>query len=108
MTNGTAQHIVKVAEKKVDGPNIEDVPKIKEIAKDSGFIVTSDREEINWFHTILLTGIPTIALYGMFTTNIILPTAVFAIFMYLWTGIGITGGTKVIPICDVVLQHYIL
>lgn len=92
MTNTSAQHIVKLAEKRIDGPNIEEIPKIKEIAKDSGFIVTGDKEEINWFHTLMLTGIPAVALYGMFTTKLTIPTAILALLMYFWTGMGITGG----------------
>jgi len=47
---------------------------------------------INWVHTIMLTLTPSLALYGFLTTQLRLPTLLFAILVYFWTGLGITAG----------------
>jgi stearoyl-CoA desaturase (delta-9 desaturase) len=70
----------------------EDTVVIKDTPKESGFLSSSTKTEINWFHTAMLTGIPAIALYGLFTTTIQLNTFVLAVIMYFWTGLGITAG----------------
>lgn len=64
----------------------------KEVPKESTFISMKDSIEINWFHTIMLTSIPALALYGYFTTQIQMPTMVLSVIMYFWTGLGITAG----------------
>jgi len=95
MTNTKAQqHIITTVAKSTtaDSYTNENLPKINEVAKDSAFIVTDDKLQINWFHTILLTSIPTIAIYGMFTTPLTTPTLILSVIMYFWTGLGITGG----------------
>jgi len=95
MTNIKAQqHIITTVAKNstADSYTNENLPKVNEVAKDSAFIVTDDKLQINWFHTILLTSIPTIAIYGMFTTPLTIPTLIWSVILYFWTGLGITGG----------------
>jgi stearoyl-CoA desaturase (delta-9 desaturase) len=65
---------------------------IKEVPKQSGFIALSDKQEINWYHTGMLVMSPLLALVGVFTTPLRLPTLIFAVIMYFWTGLGITAG----------------
>jgi stearoyl-CoA desaturase (delta-9 desaturase) len=60
--------------------------------KETGFTSWKDGKEINWFHTGLLTITPALAIYGLATTKPAVPTVIFAIFMYFWTGMGITAG----------------
>ncbi|KNC52180.1 delta-9 desaturase [Thecamonas trahens ATCC 50062] len=48
--------------------------------------------DINWFHTVLLTVTPALALYGYLTTPLTWPTLVLAIVWYFATGLGITAG----------------
>merc|ERR1711991_790330 len=48
--------------------------------------------EINWFHTVLLTLTPALALYGYLTTPLTLPTFALALVWYYLTGMGITAG----------------
>jgi len=56
-----------------------------------GFVTTSDNE-INWAHTILLTVTPLLGLFGLIFVRPRWETLIFAFAMYLWTGLGITGG----------------
>jgi len=70
----------------------EETTVIKDTPKESGFISTANKTEINWFHTSILVGIPLVALYGLFTTVPTFNTIVLAVIMYFWTGLGITGG----------------
>jgi len=65
---------------------------VKDTPKESTFVSTANKTEINWFHTIMLLGIPSVALYGFFTTPVQFPTLILAVLMYFWTGLGITGG----------------
>lgn len=62
------------------------------VEKKTGFIAQSDKMEINWIHTFMLTVPPIIAIVGLLTTKLTLPTLILGITMYFWTGIGITGG----------------
>src|SRR4051794_27387823 len=54
--------------------------------------ISEGKTEINWIHTGMLVIIPALALYGIFTTAFNPATAVFSFIMYLWAGLGITGG----------------
>src|ERR1051325_11450079 len=47
---------------------------------------------INWLHTPLLTGIPILAVYGLYTTPIKMYTVIWAVVYYFITGLGITAG----------------
>eukprot|EP00742_Colponemidia_sp_Colp-10_P010523 GILJ01011561.1.p1 GENE.GILJ01011561.1~~GILJ01011561.1.p1 ORF type:complete len:404 (+),score=49.95 GILJ01011561.1:74-1285(+) len=62
---------------KVLGENFEDLPLYK---------------RINWLHVSVLFGIPLIALYGCFTTQLTLRTTLFSLIYYFLTGFGITVG----------------
>jgi len=63
------------------------------VKKESGFISADDsKPQINWVHTIMLTVTPLLAIVGLFTTTLTLPTFLFSIFMYYFTGLGITAG----------------
>lgn len=93
MTKIKAQHIVTHNQRKTETPqHPEQVDRVYEVAKNSAFVVTSDKVEINWFHTGLLTIIPALMIYGLFTVKITLPTVILSFIMYFWTGLGITGG----------------
>jgi hypothetical protein len=95
MTNlKVQQHIITTVAKdgSADSYANENLPKINDNAKASAFIVTEDKMQINWFHTIMLTTIPSLAIYGMFTTKLTIPTLVLSVIMYFWTGLGITAG----------------
>jgi len=70
----------------------EDTVVIKDVPKESGFVSTTGKTEINWIHTGMLVGVPIIALIGVFTTTPKIETVIFAIIMYFWTGLGITAG----------------
>ncbi|KAJ7058230.1 delta9-fatty acid desaturase [Mycena amicta] len=48
--------------------------------------------QIHWFNLILLTAIPTIGLVGAWYTPLRWETAVFSVFYYFYTGLGITAG----------------
>lgn len=48
--------------------------------------------EINIVSTLALTIVPILAIYGAFTTPLIIPTAIWAIAYYYYTGLGITAG----------------
>jgi len=65
---------------------------VKDVPKESTFVSMANKTEINWFHTTILVGIPSIALYGVLTTPLQYPTLILAVLMYFWTGLGITGG----------------
>ena len=67
-------------------------PVLQNEIRDSSFFSRKEKSEINWVHTLLLTLTPILALYGSFTTKLTYPTLILAIFMYFWTGLGITGG----------------
>jgi len=67
-------------------------PAKADIPRDSGFVNTSSGFQINWIHTALLTVTPILAVFGLITTPIRLPTLLWAVLMYFWTGLGITGG----------------
>jgi len=47
---------------------------------------------INWVNFVILTSVPVIALVGLFTTPLQRPTAIWALFYYFITGLGITAG----------------
>ena len=47
---------------------------------------------LNWLHVPLLTALPLLALYGLFTTSFNLNTWLFAVVYYFLTGMGITAG----------------
>ncbi|GBC07273.1 hypothetical protein RclHR1_07350006 [Rhizophagus clarus] len=49
-------------------------------------------KHIDWLHTPLLIGIPTIGLYGAFTTKLTTYTAIWSVIYYFITGLGITAG----------------
>jgi len=49
-------------------------------------------ENINWISLLALTLSPAVAIYGMFTTELCWKTAVFSVFWYFVTGLGITAG----------------
>jgi stearoyl-CoA desaturase (delta-9 desaturase) len=49
-------------------------------------------KELNYISCTMLTVTPLIALYGVFTTTLQTKTALFAVFYYFVTGIGITAG----------------
>lgn len=77
------------------GPQQPPVPAYqpnKPVAKDSGFLTTTDKKEINWFHTGLLTITPLLSVIGLFTVTPHIYTVVVAVLWYIWTGMGITGG----------------
>jgi len=62
------------------------------LTRESKFISTEEKTQINWVHTLLLTLTPALAIYGLFTTSITLNTIILSVIMYFWTGLGITGG----------------
>jgi len=88
MTNAKVQVLAANPKK----AHVETTEVIKDTPKESGFVSTTNKVEINWVHTAMLTGIPLIALYGIFTTTPTFKTIVLAVIMYFWTGLGITGG----------------
>jgi len=90
MTNIKVQHLAPESHKKRSSER--ETPVIKEKPKESGFVSLTDKIEINWIHTAMLTVIPATALYGLFTTTFTVPTMVWAVIMYFWTGLGITAG----------------
>jgi stearoyl-CoA desaturase (delta-9 desaturase) len=49
-------------------------------------------ENINWISTLALTLTPLITIYGFMTVPLQLKTAIFAVFWYFVTGLGITAG----------------
>jgi len=49
-------------------------------------------ENINWISLLALTLSPTVAIYGMFTTELCWKTGIFSVFWYFVTGLGITAG----------------
>ena|SRR5581483_8720304 len=49
-------------------------------------------KHINWLHAPLLTSVPAIAVYGLFTTPITMNTVIWAVIYYFITGLGITAG----------------
>jgi len=49
-------------------------------------------KNINWISFIVLTVVPTLALYGAFTTKLTWQTAVWSVVYYFYTGLGITAG----------------
>jgi len=62
------------------------------VKKETGFISTQNKVEVNWIHTSLLTLTPALAIYGLYSTKLTLPTFILSVIMYFWTGLGITGG----------------
>nr|GAT54786.1 delta-9 fatty acid desaturase protein [Mycena chlorophos] len=48
--------------------------------------------ELNWLSTIILTVVPAMTIYGSFTTKLRWETALFSVFYYFVTGLGITAG----------------
>jgi hypothetical protein len=64
---------------------------VEEKPKESAF-VSSTGNEINWVHTILLVSTPVIATFGLLFVRPSLYTIIFTVFLYFWTGLGITGG----------------
>jgi len=85
MTNTVLQSVVKP-------PTVYDVRK-ENISKGKlgGFVATSENE-INWAHTILLTITPLLAFTGLIFVPVRKETIIWAVIMYFWTGMGITGG----------------
>ncbi|KZO98577.1 delta9-fatty acid desaturase [Calocera viscosa TUFC12733] len=49
-------------------------------------------KELNYVSTIVLTVTPCLAIYGIFTTKLVWQTALFSVFWYFVTGLGITAG----------------
>jgi hypothetical protein len=49
-------------------------------------------KELNWLNVAILTITPAIAIFGAFTTRLRWQTAVFSVFYYFVTGLGITAG----------------
>ncbi|CAG8471029.1 5448_t:CDS:2 [Ambispora leptoticha] len=49
-------------------------------------------KHVNWLHAVLLTSTPLIAIYGFFTTPLLLKTFIWSFIWYFCTGIGITAG----------------
>lgn len=49
-------------------------------------------QNINWISTLALTISPALSIYGAFTTPLQLKTAIFSVFWYFVTGLGITAG----------------
>jgi len=66
----------------------EDVADLKATA----FLSTSEKIEVNWFHTALLAGTPLLAFVGICTVKPAWQTILWTVVMYFWTGMGITGG----------------
>lgn len=92
MTNTKVQ---RIPNPKVTSASTAPAAKMEEIEvpKESGFISLDDSKvEINWIHTAMLVVVPLIGGYGMLTTPLTLPTFVWTLIMYFWTGLGITGG----------------
>jgi len=80
MTNTKLQQVVQ--------PPIQTAAK-----KNTGFVVTEEKKEINWFHTGLLTITPGLAILGMILgVRPTFETVILTIIMYFWTGLGITAG----------------
>ncbi|PWN44028.1 putative stearoyl-CoA desaturase [Ceraceosorus guamensis] len=48
--------------------------------------------EIQWVSAIVLTTTPLLAVYGLCTTKMTWPTAIWSLIYYFWTGLGITAG----------------
>jgi stearoyl-CoA desaturase (delta-9 desaturase) len=86
-------NLVRVRKFKEEKPDDHIASPVKEdVPKESLFVSTNGKTEINWYHTSLLLLTPALALYGCFTVTPKLPTIILAIIMYFWTGLGITGG----------------
>jgi len=83
MTNTKAQQPIKVP-KQAD----QTQPKKTETT----FLTLNDKEEINYYHTGLLTLTPLLAILGFIFVRPAWQTMVVAVFFYYWSGIGITGG----------------
>jgi len=62
------------------------------VQKETSFVSAKDGITVNWPHTILLTSTPILAIVGLFITPIRIPTLIWAVLLYFWTGLGITGG----------------
>ncbi|KAI9023959.1 stearoyl-CoA desaturase [Hyaloraphidium curvatum] len=54
--------------------------------------IPASLKKVNWVHFVLLTATPLLALYGLLTVPLRLPTAIWAVVYYAWTGLGITAG----------------
>jgi len=79
-------------QKQIKAPTVWDVRKDNlSKGKLGGFVATSDTE-INWAHTLLLTLTPLLGIIGMIFVRPRLETITWAVIMYFWTGLGITGG----------------
>jgi stearoyl-CoA desaturase (delta-9 desaturase) len=47
---------------------------------------------VNWVNTTLILIIPFFGFVAAFYTQLRLPTAIWAVIFYFWTGLGITAG----------------
>jgi len=54
--------------------------------------ITHYMKRINWLNVGILFGTPLISIYGLYTTELKWQTALFTLFFYFWTGLGITAG----------------
>jgi len=85
MTNTKKQEVAQKVSR-------EDASKSKEAVKITAFLSNKEKNEINFVHTFMLTIPPILGVIGLFLAPIRLPTIIFAVIMYFWTGLGITAG----------------
>lgn len=60
--------------------------------KASSFVSTIDKVEKNWVHITMLTVPPILMCIGFFVAKPHVYTVLLGLFMYLWSGLGITAG----------------
>lgn len=49
-------------------------------------------QHVNWVNTTLILIIPVLGCLAAFYTQLQVPTAIWAVVYYFWTGLGITAG----------------
>jgi len=76
----------------VETPNFDSISNEEKINNKLNGNREKTRYRINWMHAIMLTATPSLALYGFLTTPLKLPTFIFSVIVYFWTGMGITAG----------------
>ncbi|KAF8488071.1 hypothetical protein JB92DRAFT_3018269 [Gautieria morchelliformis] len=48
--------------------------------------------ELNWLNVVILSITPALTIHGLYTTKVVWKTALFSVFYYFLTGLGITAG----------------
>ncbi|KAI9024991.1 delta-9 desaturase [Phycomyces nitens] len=76
------------SESRKDSTNIEKLPPLF----DTPTTWKNWYKRVRWVYSIILSTLPIIAVYGMFTTELQTKTAILSVVFYFITGLGITAG----------------